>query len=102
MAGAEAKIERETCRRARDEYGVENIKLIAPGWPDRQFIIPGGKPLLIEFKAPSEVPRPLQKHVHQKLRKLGYNVQVHDDTERAVQAIAQAIKFLTPIEKSKL
>jgi hypothetical protein len=88
MAGPEATIEREVCRRASMELGVPNIKLKdAAGFPDRLFLVPGGRPLMIEFKAPGAKPRKLQLYIHEQLRKLGYAVEVHDTVAGAVAAI---------------
>jgi len=88
---AESKIEQTVCARALREYGVENIKLRANGWPDRLFLIPGGRALMIEFKAPGLTPEPLQVYVHGKLKKLGYQVETHDNVDQALQAIAKAL-----------
>ena len=61
------------------------------GYPDRMFLIPGGRPLLIEFKLPGEEPRAKQGHIHGVLKELGYNVQVHDDYDEAMKAIEEAV-----------
>lgn len=90
----ESKIERRVCRDAKRLLGVlsEKFKAINNGYPDRIFLIPGGKPLFIEFKAPGEEPGPLQLYRHEILRKLGYQVEVHDDYEIAFQAISNAVE----------
>jgi hypothetical protein len=62
------------------------------GWPDRIFFIPGGRPLLIEFKRPGDDPDPLQGHRRTVLLGLGYDVEIHDTAKHAVQAIKDAIK----------
>jgi hypothetical protein len=56
-------------------------------WPDRLFFIPGGRPLLIEFKKPGKVPTPKQAHRIKELRELGYDVEVCDSKEQGVEAI---------------
>ena len=63
-----------TCENAvvagAEALGVPSIKLNLKGnrgWPDREFWIPGGRPLLIEFKLPGEEPDPLQAHRHDTL-----------------------------------
>jgi hypothetical protein len=74
--------------------GIVGIKLKAAGnngYPDRLFWIPGGKPLLIEFKQPGEVPEPLQQQRIDELQQLGYEVQVHDN---ALDAFEAAINFV--------
>src|SRR5574340_1169413 len=78
----ERTVERMACRRALSELGVASMKLAAQGqrsWPDRMFLIPGGRALMIEFKAPGEMPRPDQLQCHDILRMLVYQVGVCDD-----------------------
>lgn len=91
----ESSVEREACSRAESELGVRNTKFVTPGdtgWPDRIFWIKGGRPLLIEFKRPGEEPRPKQEYNIGILKKLGYNVEVHDNVERALCSIARALE----------
>lgn len=83
---AEARLEREFCRRVEDELGLTQTKFVAPGqrgWPDRIVWLPGGSPLIIEFKSPGETADPLQVIRHNRLRKLGYLIEVHDSWEAA-------------------
>lgn len=82
----EAKIERSVCNKALNQLGIANIKLKAAGYTDRAFLCPF-RPLFIEFKAVGEEPRPLQVDRIDSLRKLGYEVQVHDDEDKALAAI---------------
>lgn len=56
-------------------------------WPDRMFNIPGGRPFYIEFKSPGEEPTPKQAHTIAKLKRQGYDVEVHDSKETAIAAI---------------
>jgi len=99
----ESKIERRVCRDAKRLLGVvsEKFKAINNGYPDRIFLIPGGKPLFIEFKAPGEEPDPLQLYRHEVLRELGYQVEVHDDYQTAFQAISDAVEAAQLSEKSR-
>ena len=82
--------------------GIESIKLQAPygrgetSYPDRQFFVPGGRPLLIEFKRPGDDPDPKQEYIHGLLRTLGYDVQVHDNRETALEAIFTAARASNP------
>lgn len=99
----ESTIERKTCKLALEQLGVRNVKLVTPGdtgWPDRIFWIPGGRPLLIEFKAPGAAPRPKQLYIHELLRQLGYQIEVHDDPNIAIQSIARAVEAARVSEKS--
>ena len=88
--GEESKIEKKAKLLAFNELGIISSKLVTPGhtgFPDDIFWLPGGKPLLIEFKRPGEVPDPKQLHIHETLRNLNYLVQVHDNEIRAIQAV---------------
>lgn len=100
----ETAIEKEACKKIRDVLGVDNIKLKAQGrrgWPDRLFWIPGGRPLLIEFKVPGEKPTPMQAHVHQFLTSNGYQVETHDTVIGAFRAVAQALGARPRPEKGR-
>jgi len=66
--------------------GGFTIKLLAlhfAGIPDRLCLLPGGRAIFVEVKAPGKVPTPRQLWVHQRLKKLGFNVLVIDNTEDA-------------------
>ena len=90
----ESKIEEKTCALVWKHLGIKNSKFVTPGdtgYPDRIFWIPGGKPLLIEFKRPGQKVRQKQKYIHGQLKKLGYQVEVHEDAIRAFQAVIKAV-----------
>lgn len=90
----ETLIEVTACKKVLDELGVFSIKLTSPGtngMPDRIFLIPGGKPLLIEFKDTGKEPEPLQTYTHNLLRQLGYNIEVHDNVIDAFNAVHKAL-----------
>lgn len=48
------------------------------GVPDRLVLLPGGRVVFVECKAPGEVPRPDQEREHNRLRALGFTVIVLD------------------------
>lgn len=86
------EIEKPTQRRALLELLVPCIplKLIEgseTGWPDTMYLIPGGKPLFHEYKWPGQKPEPKQVYMHTLLRNLGYDVEIHDNVEKAIAAI---------------
>jgi hypothetical protein len=56
-------------------------------WPDRLFFIPGGRPLLIEFKRPGKAPTPKQAARIKQLKELGYDVEVCDNKEQGVALV---------------
>lgn len=95
MSDVESKIEQHACELAWKHLGIIGSKLVTPGdtgYPDRIFWIPGGRPLLIEFKRPGEEPRPKQEYIQNQLRKLGYQVEVHDNAIRAFQSVINAVE----------
>lgn len=72
--------------------GIRATKLQGPGNrsnPDYIFWIPGGRPLLIEFKRPGQEPTPLQTHTILLFHDDGYDVEVHDTKESAIEAITK-------------
>lgn len=90
----EVQIENWVVDKAYNTLGVPSLKLNVTGntgWPDREFWIPGGRPLLIEFKRPGEVASPKQALIHKLLKYRGYNVQIHENREEALQAILTAL-----------
>ena len=92
---AEVDIETRVVDRALNELGVRSIKLNLrgnTGWPDRLFFIPGGRPLLIEFKDLGEDPEPRQGLIGQFLEYNKYDYAVHDDAEAAFNAVKQHLE----------
>lgn len=90
----ENDIEQKACDLVWQYLGIEGSKLKIlgdTGYPDRIFWLPGGRPLLIEFKRPGEEPRAKQLQIHEQLRGLGYEVQVHDNSIDAFQAVIDAV-----------
>lgn len=74
---------------------MESVKLTPAGnrgYMDRLFWIPGGRPLLIEFKVPGEEPEPLQAYRIERLREIGYDVEVHTTADGAVAAVCRALE----------
>lgn len=98
----ESDIEQDVCQRALAELRVFNVKLrgVERGWPDREFFIPGGVPLFIEFKRPGEAPTQYQRMVHARLRYAGYRVEVHDTVEGALKSIRNSMSVVPAILRS--
>lgn len=91
----EATLQRRVIAFAKKQ-DVDVIRLVfapgaAAGWPDVLFLIPGGRPLFIEFKAAGKKPTPLQAFRHGQLKAAGYDVYVHDDYDAACRCITQAL-----------
>jgi hypothetical protein len=99
----ERQIEQMVCAKALSLYGVESLKMnsiTTTGLPDRMFLIQGGSPLFIEFKAQGKKPTLKQQYIINKLLKLGYKVEVHDNIESAIKAIGRAVESARVSEKS--
>lgn len=82
------------CNKALELHGVQNIKLRRTGergWPDRMFLIPGGLPFFIEFKRVGGTPSKLQLLKLHRLKRIGYDAEIHDDRETALEAIRQRV-----------
>ena len=68
----------------RGQGGIA-FKFVSPGMagvPDRLVLLPGGKAVFCELKAPGKAPRPLQLRRIRQLRSLGFRVYVVDDIEK--------------------
>lgn len=59
------------------------------GLPDRLVLMPGGLAFFAEIKTTGERPTRLQKHCHQQLRDLGFEVYVIDSTASLEEAVDQ-------------
>jgi hypothetical protein len=88
----------KVCHDALWQLGVRSLQLnlhFDAGWPDRMFLIPGGRPLFMEFKRPGSVPRPLQYQRLESLVQLGYLESVDagwtDSYDIAMERIRRAI-----------
>ena len=71
-------------RREVSDRGGMAIKLLSQlhrGLPDRLVLMPGEHVYFVETKSTGEKPTRLQKHCHNQLRKLGFDVWVIDSTE---------------------
>lgn len=62
------------------------------GWPDVLFLIPGGRPLFIEFKAPGNEPTKKQARKIEILRELGYAACWTDSVEEGKIMIDEAME----------
>ncbi len=90
---SESKIEQRVVEEAK-KLGVIGLKLTSSGntgVPDRMFLIPGGRPLFIEFKKPGGKLSEKQVYWISALGTLDYKVEVHDTVEGAVESIRRAL-----------
>jgi hypothetical protein len=98
-------VENPVVKWARD-HGVTVLKVNPiwyAGWNDRIFFVPGGKPVIVEFKAPGVTTvRPKQKARHKNLRKLGYDVHVIDTKQEGIALIeSRLVKSSEPATKNR-
>lgn len=74
-------IERHLVNEVKKAGGIA-YKFVSPGRravPDRLVLLPGGKVIFVECKAPGEKPRPDQLREHARLFALGHQVVVLDN-----------------------
>lgn len=79
----ETKIEQHLVRKV-NAIGGQALKLNTSkrGMPDRLVLLPGGRTVFVELKAPGEKPRPLQLKRIADLKNLGFTVKVIDSMEQ--------------------
>lgn len=78
------------CNRVAKSMGLEQVKMnpmYSAGWPDRMYLVPGGRPLIIEFKVPGNTTTELQEIRIKYLRENGYDVHVIDTKEKGIALI---------------
>ena len=100
----EKNIERAACAEILRDYGVQCDKYVSPGRRGRQdriAFIPGGRPLLMEFKRPGEPLEPLQEHRRAELVKLGYKVVTVDSVGAAKAAVWDMLVACIGLHRAK-
>lgn len=66
------------------------IKLLCDqliGLPDRMCLFPGHKIVFVELKTTGRKPKRIQAHMHNKLRALGFRVEVIDTVESVINFV---------------
>ncbi|NFG22674.1 VRR-NUC domain-containing protein [Clostridium botulinum] len=63
------------------------------GVPDRMVLLPGGKIIFVELKAPGKKARKLQEYRAKQLRELGFQVECLDSIEKIDKLIQNVNKF---------
>lgn len=90
----ENPIEKRVVKDGMYLLGLRSIKLklqYDAGWPDRLWLIPGGRPLWMEFKVPGEPRTALQAQRHADLVKWGYDVVTVDDYDDAMRILRERL-----------
>lgn len=80
-----------------EQLGGLCLKFVTPGFtgvPDRIILLPGGRVVFAETKAPGKVERPRQKLVQGILRRLGFTVYSTVDNAAKVAAIVEDCRRL--------
>ena len=80
----EARIENRLKQRTGQAGGmcIKMVVLSTAGLPDRLVLLPGGRVMFVELKAPGEVPKPIQVYMHGKIKALGFDVHTVDSLEK--------------------
>lgn len=86
----EIVIERYLVERVRSKGGeVRKVRWIGrKGAPDRVAMLPGGRLIWVEVKAPGEQPEPHQAREHARMRRTGQCVEVVDSFARVDEVLA--------------
>ena len=86
---SEKVVERKLVEAVKNKKGL-CIKLLCDqfiGLPDRLCLFPGHKIVFVELKTTGQKPRRIQTYVHNKLKALGFRVEVIDTIEGIKQFI---------------
>ena len=87
----EQKIERRL-KKEIELIGGKALKFVSPGVsgvPDRIVLLPGGKVIFIELKAPGKILNPIQAFRRKEFNKLGFETKVIDSIESVLQFIRE-------------
>lgn len=78
-----------------EKIGGKALKFISPGVtgvPDRIVLLPGGRIIFVELKAPGKKLRKIQEHRAKELRALGFQVECLDTVEKVDLFIKEVIQ----------
>ena len=93
VSASEKVLEAELRERCKT-LGWMCIKLTSQyqrGLPDRLILMPGGRVCFVEIKTTGKKPTALQRVTHERLRALGYRVEVVDTTESLDNLIVELL-----------
>lgn len=88
----EKKLERSLKNSVEVKLKGMCLKLLSAhitGLPDRICLLPGGRILFVELKTTNQKPRKIQLFIHNKLRGLGFRVEVVDSSEQIERIISE-------------
>ena len=83
MRESEKTLERKLSRlvKERGGYCFKFLPMHVNGIPDRICLLPGGRMFFAEMKSTGDKADPLQKVWHKRLRRLGFDVHVIDNSD---------------------
>ena len=87
----ESGIEKRLIKEVK-KIGGKAKKFVSPGSsgePDRIVLLPTGKLIFVELKAPGEKPKPLQEYRAKEYRALGFDVRCIDSVEGIMELIKE-------------
>ncbi len=87
----ESKIERHL-KKQIELLGGLALKFISPGLsgvPDRIVLLPQGRIIFVELKAPGKKTRPIQEYRIKMIRALGFRVEIIDSIEKVNKFIKE-------------
>ena len=90
----EAEIEKRLREKIKEVLHGRAFKWVSPGnrgVPDRIVLLPGGRVVFVELKAPGKKPTAVQSAMHAVLFGLGFRVQVIDSKECVDRFIARQL-----------
>lgn len=61
---------------------IKMLCYLFSGLPDREVLLPGWPAVFVELKSTGKKPRKIQKAVHERMRKIGFEVLVIDTFEQ--------------------
>lgn len=89
----ESKIEKRL-KKEIELIGGKALKFVSPGMsgvPDRIILLPHGRIVFIELKAPGKKPRPIQIKRISELRNLGFDVRIIDSIDGVKDLIEEVV-----------
>ena len=77
------------------KMGGWSVKLSAvyvAGLPDRMILLPDGIIFFVEVKSTGKKPTKIQQHIHEKIRRLGFEVYVIDRLEQIYELLNKQLE----------
>ena len=90
---SEKLLERKLKKQIEDLDGL-CIKLLSThftGLPDRMCLLPGGKIFFVELKTTAQKPKAIQLLIHNRLRKLGFNVYIINSSKQITSVLIKEV-----------